>query len=79
MGSGLGAVGGVVGGGLHVPSFGSDDSSALALKARESAVLKREEAAAVRFLHRIKLHFLVYFSHGTNRDKLHNAIDTGSR
>ena len=57
MGSGLGAVGGVVGGGLHVPSFGSDDSSALALKARESAVLKREEAAAVRFLHRIKLHF----------------------
>ena len=53
MGSGLGAVGG----GLHVPSFGSDDSSALALKAREAAVLKREEAAAVRFLHRIKLHF----------------------
>jgi hypothetical protein len=38
-----------VGGGLHVPGFGSADASALALKAREIAVLKREEAAAVRF------------------------------
>ncbi len=50
VGSGLGAVGGAVGGGLHVPSFGSTDASSLALKARETAVLKREEAAAVRFV-----------------------------
>jgi hypothetical protein len=46
--SGVGAVGGVVGGGLHVPGFASEDAATEALKARASAVLKREEAAAVR-------------------------------
>jgi hypothetical protein len=33
---------------LHVPGFASADAATEALKARASAVLKREEAAAVR-------------------------------
>ncbi len=43
---------------MHVPGFGSADASALALKAREIAVLKREEAAAVRFRYQQTTFFL---------------------
>jgi hypothetical protein len=60
VGSGLGAVSSV--GGLHVPGFGNSDASADALKARATAVLKREEAAAVRFIllqYRFLPHFII--------------------
>ena len=35
---------------MHVPGFASADAATEALKARANAVLKREEAVAVRFL-----------------------------
>ena len=52
-----------MGGGLHLPGMGNTDAASEAVKARATAVLKREEAATVRsFSFATKLLLAIHFS-----------------